>query len=673
MARLIPKSLPGGEPQALREFWRVLKRLPDDFSAWCARERHGENEKPQVFVLWRERYGFLIQVAETSQQLAERALAGDLFDDGSSVTIDSLGRAEERLLSDYVEMAAKRFGPLHGSLKVRKLVAFPNVVEHTIDEVILRRGRDSDVQYLGFRQNDAERFGRRLEALAEGALPEPALIHLRRLLTPESEVPRGFNARAKPERNTEAKLDAAFLDIDQEWCVKNDLELPAEQERVAGSEETRLITGVAGSGKSLVLLYRAVLFAKANPDAKILVLTHNKALRYELERRVEYLQNRDRSLIRCMTFFQWAASCLGHLGKIVLPDQTREMIDGIRDGHAELKGISTDYLIDETGWLKDQAILKQDDYLAADRRGRGLALRQDQKVAVWKVFKDYQHRLKAGREVDWHNVALRFHDEACVRKSLGFPEFDAILIDEAQFFAKTWFEITRAALKPGGHLFLAADPTQGFLRRRQSWISAGIEVRGRTTRLETAYRNTRAILRFARNFYEERRSADDELDLNVPSEATLLAMPEEGMEPEVIHLANSQDEMARAVNEVWSMRERELPSGSLLVIHADGRKVPGLIRELQAKLGEDQVHAAKEGKRSDRSFCSVVSLDAATGLEAPVVMLLGKDILLDAESDPRLSQEEKTALCRDNTRKLYMGFTRAGQRLVIFRRACGDR
>ena len=56
-------------------------------------------------------------------------------------------------------------------------------------------------------------------------------------------------------------------------------------------------------------------------------------------------------------------------------------------------------------------------------------------------------------------------------------------MDEAQFFAKASFEVVGAALKPGGHLFLAADPTQGFLRRRQSWIAAGIEVRGRTTRL----------------------------------------------------------------------------------------------------------------------------------------------------------------------------------------------
>lgn len=183
-----------------------------------------------------------------------------------------------------------------------------------------------------------------------------------------------------------------------------------------------------------------------------------------------------------------------------------------------------------------------------------------------------------------HNIALRFHEVAVLEKSPAFPRFDAIFVDEAQFFAKSWFEIVNAALQPGGHLFLAADPTQGFLRRRQSWIAAGIEVRGRTTRLSQAYRNTREILRFARGFYESRHAPDDdEADLNIPDDEMLASISEEG--------------------------------------------------------------------------------------EAPVVMLLGMDHLLESERDSRLSEDERRDLRRDHTRMLYMGFTRAGQRLVLLR--CG--
>ena len=50
-------------------------------------------------------------------------------------------------------------------------------------------------------------------------------------------------------------------------------------------------------------------------------------------------------------------------------------------------------------------------------------------------------------------------------------------------------------------------------------------------------------------------------------------------------------------------------------------------------------------------------------------MVLGMDHLLETEGDLRLSEEERRDLRRDHTRMLYMGFTRAGQRLVILR--CG--
>ena len=45
-----------------------------------------------------------------------------------------------------------------------------------------------------------------------------------------------------------------------------------------------------------------------------------------------------------------------------------------------------------------------------------------------------------------------------------------ILVDEAQFFAPLWMRLIQKSLNPrNGHLFLVADPTQGFLGRGASW------------------------------------------------------------------------------------------------------------------------------------------------------------------------------------------------------------
>lgn len=61
----------------------------------------------------------------------------------------------------------------------------------------------------------------------------------------------------------------------------------------------------------------------------------------------------------------------------------------------------------------------------------------------------------------------------------------------------------------------------------------------------------------------------------------------------------------------------------------------------------------------------VCTLNAATGLESPIVFLVGMRELYGEEQTVRLSDEERLELIRDNTRKLYMAITRAGQRLVI--------
>jgi superfamily I DNA/RNA helicase len=53
------------------------------------------------------------------------------------------------------------------------------------------------------------------------------------------------------------------------------------------------------------------------------------------------------------------------------------------------------------------------------------------------------------------------------------------------------------------------------------------------------------------------------------------------------------------------------------------------------------------------------------GLESPIVFLVGTRELFEQEQSLRLSDSEREALVQENTRKLYMAATRAGQRLVI--------
>ena len=238
-------------------------------------------------------------------------------------------------------------------------------------------------------------------------------------------------------------------------------------------------------------------------------------------------------------------------------------------------------------------------------------------------------------------------------------EADVVLIDEAQFFAPIWFEIIKKAVKPRtGHLFLVADPTQGFLKRRQSWLALGLEVRGRAHRLKHSYRTTREILNFATLLYRTRLPDDDD-DIVPPD---LFDMPT-GLVPQLIALSSTQDEATRVVGEIEKLVAQGVPAAHMLVIAADWRLRNTLLERLRTKLGHDGVIDPTEGQAT--KALRVCTLNAVTGLESPIVFIVGTHTLFEQEQSLRLSDDERRDLIRDNTRKLYMAVTRAGQRVVI--------
>jgi superfamily I DNA/RNA helicase len=91
--------------------------------------------------------------------------------------------------------------------------------------------------------------------------------------------------------------------------------------------------------------------------------------------------------------------------------------------------------------------------------------------------------------------------------------------------------------------------------------------------------------------------------------------------------------------------------------------VSSIIARLNRVFGQET--AVDPTQTDPENQIRVCSLNAATGLESPIVFLMGVRALYEREQSIRLSDEERLALIRDNTRKLYMACTRAGQRLVI--------
>lgn len=171
-----------------------------------------------------------------------------------------------------------------------------------------------------------------------------------------------------------------------------------------------------------------------------------------------------------------------------------------------------------------------------------------------------------------------------------------------------------------------ADPSQGFLKRRQSWLASGLEVRGRSHRLDKSYRTTREILDFAALLYRTRLpNEEDSEEIVVPN---LLDIPS-GALPVVVPVTSKQDEGTRVVNEIRALVQAGVPFQQLLVIHADWQETGRLVQRLCQEFGPGS--AADPGQANSGNYIRVCALNAATGLESPIVFLMGVHSLYEAE------------------------------------------
>jgi superfamily I DNA/RNA helicase len=100
-----------------------------------------------------------------------------------------------------------------------------------------------------------------------------------------------------------------------------------------------------------------------------------------------------------------------------------------------------------------------------------------------------------------------------------------------------------------------------------------------------------------------------------------------------------------------------------LVLHANARGCEQVIAAIDKKLGRGAALDPKDSHPGN--YVRVTTINAGTGLEAPVVFLMGLQQLFEQEDSLRLSKDDRVEQVLSNTRKIYMAATRAGQRLVI--------
>jgi hypothetical protein len=571
----------------------ALGRLPDDYQVWPELPVQGDSEREQPdFVLLHPKWGIIVLEAKDRKNIISANPYGLTVrrPDGSEESEPNPTNQAKRhsdTIDDMLENTHRRAcaeGSFAGSLPM---------IPRTYGVVFTRQSR-REVSWLedrlrakGYLISREDLADKQLEQCLT-SLPCPCGVDrledrtlelVRRALFPDGDMYREqgrYQGHMTPEQEAEVKA-GIFPDPESESeleertpveqpelleetppsPVRPDMErlaLTEEGEQLAQRFAVRLVRGVAGSGKTQILCKRAALLTKLHPDWDILVLTRNRGLAADLDDVLGEYEG--------IQVFNFDRLCRGQLDAVGLwrsPVDDTDQPGWIRSVADEVPGGSEfdpRLLRDEFNWMKYTKTVTREEYIDEDRDGREIPLsRERERPVVYETFDRYEKKLRRFRQIVWADVPLLMlaaMDEGLIPAE----QYDAILVDEAQMFPPTWFEVVkRWVRKPHGMLFLAADMTQNIYGRF-SWKRKGVRVRGRTRILRRPYRSTYPIAQCA---YDLVRS-DEDLQALLKKDGDELIEPDldhslmrQGEKPKLVSCSKLQAELdyvARGVNEL---------------------------------------------------------------------------------------------------------------------------
>jgi superfamily I DNA/RNA helicase len=359
--------------------------------------------------------------------------------------------------------------------------------------------------------------------------------------------------------------------------------LDLRQERNAHSlgEGHRIVYGVAGSGKTVILVARARLLAE-DPARRVLILCYNRALAAYFHGLFVHAAN-----VTCVNFHQW----------------------GVRNGIAFNKN--------------------------EDEEKFGARLLE---------------RLEHGAGEAQH--------------------YDAVFVDEAQDFSRSWFQCAKLALKEpdDGDLLIVGDGSQSLYRRRRfTWAEAGVNAVGRTINkrfdLDKNYRNTREILKVAAAFVAaDAGPADPEARLQIVRPDPAVAL-RSGPLPEMLAASSVDGELQIAAGRIAGWLAQGLKPAEIAVLYRANANPRGWVKDLALLISaRTAVYWPNEGFKDAAGLC-IATMHAAKGLQWRAVLVMRADTM-PFMPGPDIDRDEQERLERG---LMYVAMTRAEEMLAFTR------
>lgn len=345
-----------------------------------------------------------------------------------------------------------------------------------------------------------------LDAIPQAELPDLVDSDVLRRIDPKS--PQYREALKRFMQSVRYRDWMLFMHPDQDRVVDEDFEGPAK------------LAGVSGSGKTCVIVRRAVRLAESYPGQRILVLTLNRALAHLIDELVTACAPEEvRGQIEVRPFFALCQQLMLEIdprGEKMYNEVTwksSEHVDEIWQEYYRCEANNEDatafqpvhdsllsrgwsperYLRGEVDWLRSALRPKdRSQYLTIERTGRRVVFPRAFRQAVLDGAHGWEDKMAAVGVIDTLGLA-----QALIPHLPGIrPRYRCVLVDEVQDFGNLELEIVRALVPAGQNdMFLCGDAAQAVTTKHQRFRDIGITIPGaRSRKLVQNYRNSRDVL-----------------------------------------------------------------------------------------------------------------------------------------------------------------------------------
>jgi mRNA-degrading endonuclease RelE of RelBE toxin-antitoxin system len=477
----------------------------------------------------------------------------------------------------------------------------------------------------------------------------------RRLASPDSSTSAAKADPADFERVLAAPIEdwMWFLHPLQARTVRH---LPTGPSRVRGGP---------GTGKTVAALHRARFLVREGFAESVLMTTFVRVLPATWRSLLQSFAPAEAGSIQTSTVDALAHAIAGGQVRLLADDQERLPL-------AE-KAVRATGLARTAAWLLGEidtviagrGLSTPAEYAAVARAGRGTALGQIERAAVFRAYEHYAGALVRERATDFPHLRLRALQLA---EAGAGPRFDAIIADEAQDLSLVHVKLLLALDRHADHraVMLAGDGQQSVYPGGFSLRAAGLDVRGRSFLLKTNWRNTQRIADAARLALGDQVVGDLEEDDGSSPDA---APPRRLGTPPELHLVAGPGEARHTLTDLL-LDALAAQEPTAIAVLARSKKLLGQIVEPACSSAGCPIVRVADLARADpaaRSGCvRVGTFEYAKGLEFKTVILVGP-AARDWEVTPYWLRDpaDRAEWFLRERRKLFVAMTRARDRLAL--------